>query len=439
MNRFFLKELLKWKDDTPRKPLIISGARQVGKSYVVRELFAKYFKNYLEVNFEAKAAYKNCFLPGDMDPHNILRRLELESGQRIEVSETLIFLDEAQLCPDSLLSLRYFYEKLPELHIIAAGSLIEFGLENISIPVGRVTLRHLSPLSFEEFLLNSNNELLLEELQNSDYQSPFNLTVHSKGLSLLRDYLAIGGMPAVVKSFLEDRNYLKAEELQEDLIQTYFRDFPKYIKKNSEYRYVETVFNHVPQIICKQFKYSQISREIKSNYLRHGISLLVKSNLFDYIFSSQNYPLSASYNPDRYKLLFVDVGLLQRASGLSLKQWMTDDSLQLINSGQIAEQFVGQEILANSGFRRDKLFFWEKHKDGSSAEIDYLIERNGNIYPIEVKAGSTGTLKSLQHYLSMNPNVPYGIRLGTGNIERSPWRITTIPAYAWGSFLRKEE
>ena len=441
MKRFFLDELLSWRDNPERRPLIISGARQVGKSYVVGTLFAPYFENFVEVNFEFDPGFSRCFTGERLDPVEIIQRLELYTSKKIEPGKTLLFLDEAQRCEAALASLRYFYEQLPALHVIAAGSLIEFALEKISMPVGRVTTRHLTPLSFEEYLINSGNEKLYQTLRDSDLTKPFDAVIHAKGNSLVKEYSAIGGMPSAVQSFLTHRDYLRVEALHQDLLDGYRLDFPKYTTLRSELQSVPVVFEQAPRFVCKQFAFSHISRELRAEYLRSAIDLLVKANIFDLIYSSHGYPLTSNYEPGRYKLLFLDVGLLNRASGVPLKDVVLRDPDQLINSGQIAEQLVGQMILAQAGYRREKLFYWERHKAGADAEVDYLIQRHGQSIPIEVKAGAFGKLKSMRYYLSVYSHTPCGVKVSVDTIaqaELNHQKLLSIPLYAWPAWLSKK-
>ncbi len=394
MKRFIEDILIKWKDEKGRKPLILSGARQVGKSYVIEQNFARQFEQLLSINFEKQPEFHSCFESG-YDPAKILRRIEALAGQRLTIGKTLLFFDEVQFCPEAIISLRYFFEEMPDLHIMAAGSLLEFTIEKISIPVGRVTFRHLGPMSFEEFLHNSGNQILLEEIREHPVSMPFPEALHNRAISLLKEYLAIGGMPQVVASYIEHQDYLRCQELLADLLESYLKDFPKYSSKYSDLKYIDTVFSRVPHLVGNQFKFVQISRDIQSKYLRSGLDLLDKADLVNFIYKTSGTPLGANYNPQRFKLLFIDIGLMQRACDLNIARWITD-SYNLINAGPVSEQFVGQEICANTNFKREKLYYWARDKSGSSAEVDYIIEHLSGVTPVEVKAGTSGRLKSMQ-------------------------------------------
>ncbi len=434
MKRFIEDILIKWKDERGRKPLILSGARQVGKSYVIEQNFASNFEQLLSINFEKQPEFNRCFESG-YNPARILRRIEAIAGQRVNIGKTLVFFDEIQFCPEAIISLRYFFEEMPDLHIIAAGSLLEFTIEKISIPVGRVTFRHLGPMSFEEFLYNSGNQLLLDEIRAHSINRSFPEALHNQAISLLKEYMAIGGMPQVVDSYIKHQDYLRCQELLSDLLESYVKDFLKYSSKHSDFKYIDTVFSRIPHLVGNQFKFVQISRGIQSKYLRNGLDLLSKADLVKLIYKTSGIPLGANYNPRRFKLLFLDLGLMQRACDLKISRWIID-SYNLINAGPVAEQFVGQQICANSNFKRERLYFWARDKRGSSAEVDYMIEGNHGVIPIEVKAGASGKLKSMHLLLNSQPKISKGIKVSLDNFE-SHNNIQSIPLYAFGSWLEK--
>ncbi len=434
MKRFIEDILIKWKDEKGRKPLILSGARQVGKSYVIEQNFARQFEQLLSINFEKQPEFHSCFESG-YDPAKILRRIEALAGQRLTIGKTLLFFDEVQFCPEAIISLRYFFEEMPDLHIMAAGSLLEFTIEKISIPVGRITFRHLGPMSFEEFLHNSGNQILLEEIREHPVSMPFPEALHNRAISLLKEYLAIGGMPQVVASYIEHQDYLRCQELLADLLESYLKDFPKYSSKYSDLKYIDTVFSRVPHLVGNQFKFVQISRDIQSKYLKSGLDLLDKADLVNFIYKTSGIPLGANYNPQRFKLLFIDIGLMQRACDLNIARWITD-SYNLINAGPVSEQFVGQEICANTNFKREKLYYWARDKSGSSAEVDYIIEHPSGVTPVEVKAGTSGRLKSMQLLLKTNPDISEGVKVSLDNFEKGN-NIQSIPLYAFGSWLER--
>ena len=425
--------MIKWKGEKGRKPLILSGARQVGKSYVIEHNFAPHFEQLLVINFEKQPEFNSCFKSG-YNPAGILKRIEALAGQRLKIGNTLLFFDEVQFCPEAIISLRYFYEEMPDLHIIAAGSLLEFTIEKISVPVGRVTFRHLSPMSFEEFLNNSENQFLLDEIRDHSINKPFPEALHNRAIFLLKEYMAIGGMPQVVASYIEHQDYLRCQELLADLLESYIKDFPKYSSKQSDLKYIDTVFSRIPHLVGNQFKFVQISRDIQAKYLRNGLDLLNKADLIKLIYKTSGIPLGANYNPQRFKLLFLDIGLMQRACDFNISRWITD-SYNLINAGPVSEQFVGQEICANSNFKREKLYYWERDKRGSCAEVDYMIEHSQAVRPVEVKAGSSGKLKSMHLLIGSSPDISEGIKVSLDNFVKQGY-IQSIPLYAFGSWLK---
>jgi len=205
--------------------------------------------------------------------------------------------------------------------------------------------------------------------------------------------------------------------------------------KYSDLKYIDTVFSRIPHLIGNQFKFVQVSRDIQSKYLRKGLDLLYKADLVKLIYKTSGIPLGANYNPQRYKLLFLDIGLMQKACDLNIARWITD-SYHLVDAGPVSEQFVGQQICANSNFKREKLYYWARDKRGSSAEIDYLIEHSQGVTPVEVKAGATGKLKSLYLFLDSNPEIFEGIKVSRDNFEKQN-NIQSIPLYAFGSWLEK--
>ena len=368
----------------------------------------------------------------NLSPIEILKKLEIISKKKIIPGETLIFLDEVQLCPNAIKSLRYFYEKMPAIHIIAAGSLIGFALDNISIPVGRVVFKHLTPLSFQEYLINTDNIILYEYLMNHKYKESFEASIHEKATRLFKQYVSYGGMPEVLS---EESNYSQ-EEILGNLLEAYRQDFPKYTQKNKELKYTQLVFEQIPRLIAKQFKFTQISREVKAVHLRDSIELLKKANVINLIYSTSAVDPLLGMRLDRYKLLYLDVGLMQKSCKMDFKEWLDPNSLMLINKGAIAEQVVGQEIIANSNYKRPQLFYWERSKKGSSAEIDYILELNTGVFPVEVKSDSPGTLKSMQLFLEKYPQCKQGLRVSGLNLDNQK-NLLSLPAYAFGTWLRK--
>lgn len=398
MKRDIEKYFIQWAKDKNRKPLIIRGARQVGKSYLVEHCLKNYFKNIVVCNFEFVPELKNCF--DNLEPTVIINKIQILLNTEI-TKETLIFLDEIQECPQAITALRYFKEKLSEQAVICAGSLLEFTMnkENFSMPVGRVSFIYVQPLSFGEFLTAIGQDKLRKYLESISIKNPIDDIFHNKLIELLKTYLVVGGMPAVVQEYINTKNISNVLKIQNDLLTTYREDFGKY-SKVSKSQYLEKVMNFVPRFIGQRIKYSTIDSEVRSLYLKEAIYLLNLAGIIKQVFktTASGLPLESEKNENIFKLNFLDVGLMQAVTGISAD--IISKDLMQINNGAIAEQFVGQEILAYSNPNiENKLYFWCREEKSSMAEIDFVVNYNSNIIPVEVKAGTTGTLKSLQLFI----------------------------------------
>lgn len=436
MKRKALDILLKWQLSTARKPLILQGARQVGKSYLVKTLLAPNFKSFAEINLEKQGALRSLF-EGNIDPKQLLPKLEVFANTKIVPGETLLFIDEIQTVPRALLALRYLYEELPQLHVIAAGSLLQFAIDKVGVPVGRVTFKHIAPLTFEEFLLNSGNELFQKMLDEHDLVTPLGTALHERGLTLLSEYLAVGGMPEVVATLVEKRDYLACEKIQAEILEGFEHDFPKYALKDSNLQHVALVFKRAPHLAMQHLKFVDISRDLQAKYIRAAIDVLQKAGVLSLVHSARSIQAAASFDPERYKISFLDVGLMQRATGLTISEWIRD-KYNLLKQGPITEQFVAQEISARGELAAGELFYWERNARGSSAEVDFLIPlRNGTI-PVEVKSGTTGTLKSLHILLDASPEVPYAVKTSSQDFSVAG-KIRSIPLYAFPTWLKQAE
>ena len=315
MKRLIFNKLKNWKDDSFRKPVLLRGARQVGKTWIVREL-GKQFNTFIEVNFELYPEAKKIFYP-DLDPKRISRDLSLLFGERIVPGESLIFFDEIQEEPQAIRALRYFYEMLPEQHVLAAGSLLDFELEQIGMPVGRVTSSYMHPLSFLEFLAASGETLLLEMLVEHDGSSPISPVIHQKLLKLLGEYVAVGGMPEAVSRWSATNDFNVCSEIHHSIIDAYRQDFNKYAKKY-QIKYLELLFDAIPAHLGRVFKFSRVPGDYRKRELQPALDLLIKAGIVHNIIRSagQGIPLGAQANPDIYKLIFVDVTLSQSILGL---------------------------------------------------------------------------------------------------------------------------
>lgn len=429
MKRYLEKKLLEWKNDKYRKPLLIRGARQVGKTYLVRQ-FAKQFENYVELNFELTFDARKIF-DKDLDPVRIIRDLSLLTDQKIIPGKTLLFFDEIQGTPNAISALRYFYEKIPELHIIATGSLLDFALEELGLPVGRVNLLYLYPLSFLEFLEATDKNLLVEEILNHKPDAIMPLAIHDKLLNCLGIYIAIGGMPEAVRCWIETQDLQQCTKIHQELIDTYKQDFQKYAKR-FQIKYLDLIFDKIPLFLGKRFKFSNISLDYRKRELLPCLELLAKANVAHQIYhsSGNGVPLGAEINVDKFKVIFLDIALSQRILGLDTKSWVLDSLQTIVNKGEIVEAFIGQELCAyGAPYQAQHLFYWTKESPSSNAELDYLIQSKSDIVPVEVKSGAQGRLKSMHLFLDSHSKSKKGYRFSVNNyaIEKN---IHSYPLYA---------
>jgi len=430
MKRDFLIHLREWRTHPYRKPLIIRGARQVGKSWVVEE-FGKQFPYFISINFEENQPAQDIF-SGDLDVNQLLEKLSLYAHQKIIPGETLLFFDEIQECPNAIRALRYFKEKRPELHLIAAGSLLDFILEKIGLPVGRVQFMYLYPLSFSEFLTVNNRDDLREYILKQQIDP----VIHQKILEYLRHYFWLGGMPAVVHAWLERRDPKLCHEIQDEILDAYQQDFHKYTSER-QIPYLNKVFASIPKQLGNKFKFAHVENDIHSLPLKEALSLLNKAGIAHYCYhtSAHRQPLNAEMDEKKFKVFFFDIGLAQRLLGLDTRTWL-GTSFKVENMGAITEQFVAQEFLAyHEVKRRLQLHYWHREARGSNAEVDFIIQKDGQIIPIEVKSAKDGRMRSLHLYLESHPDAPYGVKIAEHLFSQHN-RIQEIPLYGIESWYK---
>ncbi len=435
MRRDIERELILWKNRKERYPLIVRGARQVGKSYIIESFAKDNFKNTVVVNFEFQPQLKECF--ETLDPIEIINRLQLFFGVKVDKEKTLLFFDEIQECPEAITSLRYFKEKMPGMPVIGAGSLLEFTLRNANfkMPVGRIHFLYLEPLSFLEFLDALGDGQLREYLSNVTLENGVEEIAHQTLLERLRLYLVLGGMPEMVKDYINNKDLMNCQNMQVGLLQTYRADFGKYAR-TAQHKYLQKVFDAAPRLIGKRVKYSSIDSDAKSRDLKNALDILIMAGIIKpvYMSSASGLPLNAGVNEKKLKLNFLDVGLMQNACGLHSELSMAKDFMQ-INSGAVAEQFAGEELRAYSDRHQEsRLFFWARDKRNSSAEVDYLVNIGSDIFPVEVKAGKAGTLKSLRLFLK-EKKAKFGIRISQEKLFYND-RVLSIPLYMIGQIPR---
>jgi predicted AAA+ superfamily ATPase len=437
MKRIIDHFLMEWKGSPLRQPLILRGARQIGKTYSVRKLGAT-FSDFVEINFELHAEAELIF-EKNLNPERILRELSLIARKRIIPGKTLLFLDEIQIVPKAITALRYFYEMLPELHVIAAGSLLDFTIEQIGIPVGRVQSLYMHPVSFIEFLVASGETLMVDEVMNHSIHHEIGAVVHERLIDLLGEYLALGGMPHSLQSWIDTQNPLACSKIHQSLLDTYRQDFGKYTRK-LQIKYVELIFSQVPMQLGKKFKYSDVDGDYRKRELSPALELLVTAGIVHQVFytAGQGVPLGSQLDVQDYRAIFLDVGLAQTSLGLDLSTWFLNPVQAFVNKGALIESFVGQELLAYSNpYRKNPLYYWHKESRAAQAEIDYLISIKSDVIPIEVKAGLGSTLKSLHYFLEKHPLSPYGIRFSAQNYSVHD-NVHSYPLYAIAHVLGDE-
>lgn len=433
LERLLEKDLEAWRIQKERKPLLVRGARQVGKSSMIEAFGKKKFKNCLTINFELSPEYKKCF--NTLKPQEICNALSVIAQQAIISGETLLFLDEIQDCPEAIQALRYFKEQMPQLHVIGAGSLLELALNQAEyrMPVGRVSFLYLYPLSFKEFLLAYNPEVI-PCLEKATPKKPLPEAMHEHLLKQLQLYVWLGGMPEVVNDYQSNTNLQNVQALQASIIETYEKDFGHYRDVASPAD-LQHCFRQAPLFIGQQIKYNKINPDARSRDLKEALSGLEAASVIHRIraTSAQGLPLDATINEKKFKLNFVDVGLVKRFNQLDAHLLLKQD-LMLLNQGALAEQFVGQELLAYApSYEKAKLYFWARDAN-AIAEVDYVVVNGADIFPIEVKSGKLGRLRSLHQYLSER-DCKVGVRISQLPLSLDN-NILSVPLYMMSELSR---
>ena len=425
MKRWVEKQVISWKDSPRRKPLMIRGARQVGKTWLVENILAGQFESFVKIDLE-KRRDLHVHFAGNLEPRTILSYLELATG-RITPGKTLVFLDEIQACPRAIMALRYFYEQMPELHVIAAGSLLEFAFGEISIPVGRVQYLHMHPMTFHEYLLAMGKEPMAECALISP--ADVDKTVQEMILNELRNYFFVGGMPECIKTYRDSGSMVEAFHVQSEILESYRDDFSKYMPRIDAIC-LDAVFLNVAKSVGSQLKYTRLNDGHSGQTNRKAFDLLAKAKLIHKIpaCDPSGLPLRATANQKKFKGSMLDIGLLQRLCQVPVELELKQENLLAMYRGKLAEQFVAQELLA---WHSSELFYWARDARGSNAEVDYLVVCEGKIYPVEVKSGAGGSLRSLHLMLEKYPNCPQGLVLYNGQYRNLPeQKLVFLPLYS---------
>ena len=417
MNRDIYKNLMQWKAESNRRPLLIRGARQVGKTYLVRYFGKEEFEDYIELNFEKNPEYKDIFT--SIDPLEIVEKITLFTQIKVTTGKTLLFLDEVQDCPAAITSLRYFFEEMPELHIIAAGSLVEFTInsEKFRMPVGRIQYLYMFPLSFGEFLDAIGEKALRNHILNKDGLQKLPESLHLRLLDYIRKFFYLGGMPAVLQEYCLSRNIEKCQRIQRSIVDTYIDDFGKYAK-TVKHKYLRKVFYAVPRMVGQKFVYTNVDNTIKSRELKEAVELLEMAGVIFRIKSTSGagIPLEAGAKENYFKPLFLDVGLMHAMNNIYGETARAED-FSSIFKGAVAEQFVGQQLLAyQSPYTKPSLYYWTRDARNSKAEIDYLMVKDEKIIPVEVKSGAIGHMKSMHIFINTF-NSDSGLRISQAKYD----------------------
>lgn len=387
-------KLLEWKDSARRKPLLIRGARQVGKSTAVRQL-GKVFKYFVEINLESQPSIKQLFTK-DIDVHRTCEAISATIGIPVVAGETLLFIDEIQVSQEAIMSLRYFKEDYPELHVIAAGSLLEFTLEELpSFGVGRIRSLYMYPFSFDEFLLAQGLDTTV--IFKRKATSPLPDAVHNMLVEQLKSFYLVGGMPAAVTEWIESKSYIECTHIHNDILDTYQDDFSKYKSRVSP-ALLRKVLRSVALQAGGKFVFRQVADDIHSSLIKDALHLLTLAGLIKPVTHSDGngVPLGAEENSSYTKYLFLDLGLMQTMLGTPASNILLSSDVDFVNKGAASEMFAGLELVKNHDcFQKAEMYYWQNMARGTNAEIDYLVARNGVVLPIEVKASTRGSMQSL--------------------------------------------
>lgn len=451
------QRLSAWFAGAHRKPLVIRGARQVGKSTLVRRFCAAHGVALYEINLEKHRTLDTVF--ATLDVPTIIREIQVVIGTRIVAEGGLLFLDEIQATPHAIAALRYFYEETPELSVVAAGSLLEFALSehSFSMPVGRIEYLRLSPVTFAEYL-GEADPILRECLDEYRIGAPFPDAAHEKLLVRQREFLVYGGMPEVIQAAADGADFSEIRRLQRSIVETFRDDFAKYAAQTQLVR-LQILFDSLPRWVGRKVIYRKMVPETPSNTVRAHLDLLMKAELCRPVFhtDASGVPLAAQIDRNVYKPLMVDVGLMTMMTGLDWPAIRKLDSRTLVNEGSLAEQFVGQQLAAaleNTPERGP--YYWLREKRRSNAEVDFLLSQGMAIIPIEVKAGRSGTLKSLHQFVhkkglttavrfDLNPPSEQVVETGIvppGNSDTDSatasvrYRLISLPLHFAGESLR---
>ena len=424
MRRFALEKLKKWKDSESRKPLIIRGARQVGKTWLMKEFGRECFENVAYVNFDSNVRMKGVF-EGQIDIERIILAIEIETGVTIERENTLLIFDEIQEVPRALSSLKYFYENAPEYAIVAAGSLLGVAMhKKTSFPVGKVDFMDLYPFNFQEFLCALGEERYVDILQGKD--TDMINTFKDKYIDRLREYYYVGGMPEVVQTYVDTRNFKKVRELQKNLINYYQQDFSKHAEMNLVTR-LNLVWNSIPMQLAKKNKkyiYGQVRKGARAKDFELAIQWLLDCGLIHKVqrINKPSLPLKAYMDLNAFKVFLLDIGLLIAMTDLDVKVILEGNKIFTEFKGALTEQYVLQQLISENG-----VMPYYYSATNSQGEIDFVVQGKTSVIPIEVKAEENLRAKSLKAFCDKY-NPKFAVRTSMSDYRKQDW-MTNIPLY----------
>jgi len=422
--------LLEWKNDVNRKPLLVRGARQVGKSSAVRHL-GEHFKYYIEVNLEKQQNIKTLF--GDnLDLKILCSQLSAIFHTPIIAGETLLFFDEIQESERVIASLRYFYEDLPELHVIAAGSLLEFALKEMpSFGVGRIRSLYMYPFSFDEFLAAQGLKLQVDfKRKQAAPNLPLPEPLHQQMVTQLRSFYLVGGMPEAVRMWVESANFQACSTVHNDILDTFQDDFSKYKMRISPLALIHTLKSVAVQTGSK-FVFSEVGNGMDTSMVKESLDLLSLAGLIIPVTHSaaNGIPLGAEINTKFRKYLFFDMGLMQSMLGIQSADLLFADETEFVNKGGLSELFSGLELIKYASFlKKPELYYWQRMERNAQAEVDYVICRHDTIYPVEVKAGKSGSMQSMYKFMELK-RCAYGFRVSLEPFSEYN-NVKVVPLYA---------
>jgi len=424
MKREAIKQLYEWKNKSDRKPLIIHGARQVGKTWLMKQFASEAYSQYAYLNFEDNEIVKNIFQK-DFNIDRILLAIQLATNVVIN-TETLIIFDEIQEAPRGITALKYFQEKAPQYHVMVAGSLLGISIhKNDSFPVGKVEFMNLYPLSFLEFLKAMGQENFVKLLQQKDWEMI--AMFHPQIQECLRQYFYIGGMPEVVSSFATNKDFSKVRQLQQNILDSYDRDFSKHTPV-AEVPRLRMIWKSIPSQLSKEnrkFIYGLLKEGARAKDFETSIEWLKDAGLIYKINRAKKgqLPLSAYEDFSAFKLFMMDTGLMCAMSNVPTQALLEVNTLFSDYKGALTEQYVLQQL---KSMKNSSIYYWSS--DSSRGEIDFLIQHEANIIPIEVKAEENLQSKSLRFFIEKNPEL-HGFRFSMSNYREQDW-VTNYPLYS---------